>query len=219
MEWWCYAIIILLVVFWITHSEQQTMVSECTSNGLCYDVFPEDSKEAAQMLNEVNNLYIAFMRKLREKYLRNEHPDAYRTRMTEILFEHYNPDKLREHEPRNIGETAFVIGKGSDVAFCLRSGDVFQDSNTLAFVALHEMSHMTNYTRGNDHDAEFWREFKILLTEAKEFGLYEPQDYARSPVNYCGLHINYNPYFDPYINIDRRHLAAVSGLDGAGLAM
>jgi hypothetical protein len=68
------------------------------------------------------------------------------------------------------------------------------DENTLTFVAIHELSHVATQSIG--HKSEFWANFKFLLEEAKEAGIYSPKDYKSSPQEYCGMKITDNPYYD-----------------------
>ena len=68
------------------------------------------------------------------------------------------------------------------------------DINTLTFVALHELSHIMTESIG--HKQEFWQNFKYLLQNAKEAGIYDPIDYKKNPKDYCGMKINDNPYYD-----------------------
>jgi len=37
------------------------------------------------------------------------------------------------------------------------------------------------------HNAEFYQNFRFLLQEAVQEGLYQPVDYMANPVNYCGI--------------------------------
>lgn len=113
------------------------------------------------------------------------------------LMNKYNPDSLRENKPISTSQTSFVNGKGRDVAFCLRkniNGDYHRDFGLIQFVALHELTHIG--TSGYGHGDEFWNYFKFVITEAKEAGIHIPVDYSKNPTNYCGLNIDYNPYFD-----------------------
>ena len=36
----------------------------------------------------------------------------------------------------------------------------------------------------------------FLLQNAKDAGIHSPEDYKRSPKDYCGMKIQDNPYFD-----------------------
>ena len=93
--------------------------------------------------------------------------------------------------------TAYSENKGEKLAFCLntkKNGNNLIDLNTLTFVAIHELAHIASESIG--HKDEFWRNFKFLLTEAKEINVYNPVDYSQKPIEYCGMKITDNPYFD-----------------------
>jgi hypothetical protein len=60
----------------------------------------------------------------------------------------------------------------------------------LTFVLLHEISH---YGDTIGHQTDFWENFKFLLKEAEQFGIYKSVDYAATPEPYCGISINSNP--------------------------
>ena len=62
------------------------------------------------------------------------------------------------------------------------------------FVAIHELAHVASEKIG--HSNEFWSNFKFLLVNAKEIGIYDPVDYKKKQVNYCGMQISDSPYFD-----------------------
>jgi hypothetical protein len=113
------------------------------------------------------------------------------------LHEGFNPLKIMETLPTS-EHTAYSENKGEKLAFCLNKknedNSVLIDENTLAFVALHELAHVA--TKSIGHKSEFWDNFRFLLTEAKEAGLHNPQDYSKSPQEYCGMKITDNPYYD-----------------------
>jgi hypothetical protein len=93
--------------------------------------------------------------------------------------------------------TAYSENKGKKIAFCLNkekhNNNNLIDENTLMFVAIHEMSHIATESIG--HNKEFWDNFKFLLNEAKEAGVYEVVDYSKNNQEYCGMTITDNPYF------------------------
>ena len=68
------------------------------------------------------------------------------------------------------------------------------DENTLTFVAIHELSHVMTESVG--HKKEFWENFKFLLKNAVNMGIYKPVDYKKNPQPYCGMDITDNPYYD-----------------------
>lgn len=126
-------------------------------------------------------------------YMNSKHPEDERTKR---LVEGFNPKKISETLPTS-ELTAYSENKGEKIAFCLnttKEGNKLIDINTLTFVALHELSHIMTESIG--HKQEFWENFKFLLKNAKESGIYHPIDYKNSPQEYCGMTINDNPYYD-----------------------
>ncbi len=129
--------------------------------------------------------------------------------MVDILYEKYpnqervirlkkgfNPKRINETLP-NSQYTAYSENKGEKLAFCLteqKNGSNLIDLNTLTFVALHEISHIMTKSIGHTH--EFWTNFKFMLKEADEAGVYKPVDYKNNPITYCGMDITDNPLYD-----------------------
>jgi len=112
------------------------------------------------------------------------------------LVKNFNPTKISETLPTS-KLTAYSENKGKKIAFCLnkkKNTSELIDLNTLMFVAIHELSHIMTESVG--HEPEFWANFKILLENAKEANVYDPEDYKKDPQNYCGMQITDNPYFD-----------------------
>jgi hypothetical protein len=109
----------------------------------------------------------------------------------------YNPKKIMETLPTS-EYTAYSENKGEKLAFCLDKKKNFQgeliDTNTLTFVALHELAHVS--TKSEGHTPEFWNNFRFLLTQAEKINIYQPIDYKTNPQEYCGMTINSNPYFN-----------------------
>lgn len=132
------------------------------------------------------------------KILVNHCKDKYKTRDNiKRLVSGFNPEKIVETLPTS-EYTAYSENKGQKLAFCLNKNKNGKggliDLNTLMFVAIHEIAHISTLSIG--HTEEFWKNFKFLLQEAKEIGIYEPEDYKKKAKNYCGMKITDNPYFD-----------------------
>lgn len=112
------------------------------------------------------------------------------------MVENFNPTKICETLPTST-HTAYSENKGEKMAFCVtkeKNGTKLIDENTLTFVAIHELAHVC--TKSVGHKDEFWQNFKFLLEEAKKIGIYEPEDYKKSPKKYCGMKLTDNPYYD-----------------------
>jgi hypothetical protein len=114
-----------------------------------------------------------------------------------LLVSGFNPKKITETLPTS-EMTAYSENKGEKIAFCLNkkkeNNSKLIDVNTLMFVAIHELSHIMTISIG--HKEDFWENFKLLLENSKEIGIYDPIDYKKSPENYCGMTITDNPYYD-----------------------
>ena len=112
------------------------------------------------------------------------------------LTENFNPTTVKEILPTS-EYTAYSENKGEKLAFCTttsKTSNELIDSNTLMFVATHEVAHIM--TKSIGHTREFWQNFKFLLQHAAKLKLYIPEDYKKKPKQYCGMEITDNPYYD-----------------------
>ena len=112
------------------------------------------------------------------------------------LVKNFNPNRITETLPTS-KLTAYSENKGEKIAFCLnktKEGNNLIDMETLTFVAIHELSHVMSIDIG--HGDEFWTNFKFLLENAEDAGIYKNVDYKNNPKTYCGMKITDNPYFD-----------------------
>jgi len=127
------------------------------------------------------------------EYVGKKYPDKPNVKR---LVKKFNPKKIVETLPTS-EYTAYSENKGQKIAFCLNKkkedNNNLIDENTLMFVAIHEMSHVASETIG--HNTEFWDNFKFLLNEANNAGLYNPIDYSKNKQDYCGMTISDNPLF------------------------
>jgi hypothetical protein len=148
-----------------------------------------------EKLEMAANLLAEVTQKMKDMvaYMKEKHPEDPRTIR---LVEGFNPKRISETLPTS-ELTAYSENKGEKLAFCLnttKDGNKLIDINTLTFVAFHELSHIMTESIG--HKQDFWQNFKYLLQNAKEAGIYEPVDYKKNPKEYCGMKINDNPYYD-----------------------
>ena len=145
--------------------------------------------EAADLLAMVSNKCTKMV-----EYMKNKYPDDSRCI---YLVKNYNPSRFIETLPTSELK-AYSENKGQKIAFCLNkknsNNNDLIDINTLTFVALHELSHLMTESIG--HNQDFWQNFKFILTNAKEAGIYDPVDYKNNPQEYCSMSITDNPYFD-----------------------
>lgn len=102
----------------------------------------------------------------------------------------YNPDAVTENI-LNL-DTTYTLNK-SDMYFCLtpRKDDIYvYDINTLMFVAIHELAHVSSVSIG--HTDEFKDNFADLVNHGIVLGVYNYIDYSKTPVEYCGVTIKHN---------------------------
>lgn len=110
-----------------------------------------------------------------------------------ILVSRFNPNNFSENDI-TADTTSYSENKGEKIVVCLRDKAPphnFADENTVMFVLLHEMAHLMTTTIG--HTPEFWANFKRILHDGVQCGIYTPVNYAHSPTNYCGMTITDSP--------------------------
>ena len=80
------------------------------------------------------------------------------------LYENYNPNALSEGSVDS-GYTSYSYNKGEKLILCIRqTNKEFVDN--------------------------FWRNFKLLLEEAIDIGIYKKVDFSDKPHDYCGIKIS-----------------------------
>jgi hypothetical protein len=186
-----YVVIFIIFIALTFYLNSDTFNLKCViakRNGNTYCVRDSDRiQQSAELLAEAVERMKQMVSYLKEKY-----PQDKRVLR---LVNNFNPNKIVETLPTS-EFTAYSEGKGAKLAFCLRKHKnemKLIDINTLTFVALHELSHLMTESIG--HKQEFWINFKFMLKNAVDDGIYEPVDYSKSPEDYCGLMIDDNPLF------------------------
>ena len=107
-----------------------------------------------------------------------------------MLKANYRPEKLSEGVDTP-GYTSYSVNKGEQIVLCLRNKDKLMDINTMMFVVLHEFAHLATESIG--HTEEFWTNFKWILEESMNIGVYTRQDFKTNNVDYCGIKITSSP--------------------------
>lgn len=111
------------------------------------------------------------------------------------FLERFNSDVFIENDMQS-RDTSYSENKGQKIVVCLRDKTKAPeypliDANTIMFVVLHEMAHLMTETIG--HTQEFWSNFRRILQDASQIGLYQPVNYASRPTPYCGMTITDSP--------------------------
>ena len=111
------------------------------------------------------------------------------------LKNNYNHTIINEaaNDPRY---TTYTIDK-KYLHICLKTRDDNEhlyDLNTLMYVILHELAHLSNYDKSGNpiigHGKEFQSIFKLYTSAAIDLNIYKYIDYSKNPKNYCGIIIN-----------------------------
>ena len=154
-----------------------------------------DMNDAADKLAEIKQRLLTLLEKLNVENMSNGNTDDSINR----LLQKFNHKNISE-TVKGSKHTSYSINKGEKIVMCLRSRDAeekLQDINILMFVAIHEVAHVM--TKSIGHTKEFWSNFKRLLKQAIEIGIYTPKDYSSDPVSYCGMMVKDSPLYDPSI--------------------
>ena len=177
----------LAYLLWDTYVVGDVEYVKSTVDGNEYQVrnLP-DKQDASDLLANIRIKLETFVKHISKMY-----PDDPRTIN---MIQNFHSDKLVEGKD-DARYTSYSINKGEKIVFCLRSRgkgvQTLMDLNTMMFVALHEMSHICSVSIG--HTDEFWNNFKFILQEAIQIGIYKEQDFKSKPVEYCGMTITDSP--------------------------
>ena len=145
-----------------------------------------NSQEAADKLANLKNDILKFV-----DHMRQVHSEDYGVKR---MLNNLRLNSLIECDPHHKYKS-YSVNKGEELAICLRhtqEGYPFNDNNSIMFTTGHELAHVMNKTVG--HDESFWEYMRFNLEEMEKINLYQPIDYAKSPVQYCGMTINHTPY-------------------------
>ena len=146
-----------------------------------------DKQDAADKIAEIRAKLINFM----DWYKAD--PSAMADPRVKVMVERFNPETFIENDI-HASTTSYSENKGEKIVVCIRDKRApypFADENTVMFVLLHEMAHLMTTTVG--HTPEFWANFKRILHDAVQCGLYSPVNYTHSPTDYCGMTITDSP--------------------------
>lgn len=143
----------------------------------------DDSKEAADLIAKIKQRIITLIEHMEKTFGISDERVA-------NLKNNFRPDRLKEGVSIP-GYTSYSVNKGEQIVLCLRNKDSLVDINTMMFVVLHEMAHLASVSIG--HTEEFWNNFRWILEESINIGIYVKQDFEKKPVEYCGMDITSSP--------------------------
>ena len=186
-------IVFILIISYKLYIDSDYFQLKCIVSTVDGDKYCVRERKNLQQASDLLASITVKMKKL-VSFVDEKYPDKPNIRR---LVKKFNPNKIMETLPTS-EYTAYSENKGKKIAFCLNkekhNNNNLIDENTLMFVAIHEMSHVATESIG--HNKEFWDNFKFLLKEAKEAGLYNIVDYSTHNEEYCGMTITDNPYFN-----------------------
>jgi len=174
-----FVIAVLIIMFIQNHYGEVEYVRSSIDNRLYLVRKLPDSKEAANYLADINDKLMQLVRHMMAKYPNNK----------EVLqmYRNYNPDSISEGSPES-GYTSYTVNKGEKLVICIRQRDnSFVEKNVCLYPAIHELAHIMTIELG--HTDTFWKNFRLLLKEAIDLGIYTKVDFTSKPHDYCGIKI------------------------------
>lgn len=177
-----FVIIIILFLYIKSYYAEVTYVKSKIDNKSYLVRKLPDSQQAADFLATIN----IDLQKL-VKYLVATYPDNANIKR---LYKNFNPDNISEGSPYS-GYTSYSVNKGERIILCIRQNDekgTFVDKNVAMYVTIHELAHLATESIG--HEPDFWANFKFILQEAVNIGLYTKVDFAKNPQPFCGIKVS-----------------------------
>lgn len=114
--------------------------------------------------------------------------------VAERLRDRWSRCMLRETGPRS-SKLGVTVDKDREIQLCIRNPrGGFEDPNMSMFVVLHELAHVMSVSY--DHEPEFYENFDAVTKAAVQIGVYEPEDFTKTPRSYCGAEISNTPCAD-----------------------
>lgn len=159
-------------------------------DGHQYDMQNLPSKEqAVKLMAEIRSRLVKLFTHYKETPGLDQDPPVGR------FLARFTPDVFVENDMAS-KDTSYSENKGQKIVVCLRDKTKapsypLVSTNTIMFVMLHEMAHLMTETIG--HTQEFWGNFKRILGDAVQIGIYHPVNYAHQPTPYCGMMITDTP--------------------------
>jgi len=187
-------IIIVLICFIIKKEGFNTVLKKCDYNNKKYEV--QDSYYNKKIVNLIGKIDITidkFVNYLLKSY-NNPNSKWYKNirRLEKNLFN----TKFKE-SPFEKNTSSYTINKGEVISICLRQKNknkTIHDFNTLMFVVIHELAHVMSIKEG--HTTEWMDNFRFLLKEGEKAEIYTPINYSINNMNYCGVDVTHNPYYN-----------------------
>ena len=198
------AVLFFLVLILKTHlkkkkSVESFLIKRSSLNSTDYNVQDDLPQPdfAADLLAQLREKTSLLQECLQNKYINKKSAEIAPEDLTAVKrlldrLETYTIDEA----PFEEDSSSYTINK-KQMSFCLRKKNKhknFHDLETLNFVLIHELAHVMSVSQG--HNEEFMRNFRLLLREAHDCGIYNPVNYGINPMTYCGVRVTHNPYYN-----------------------
>ena len=182
-------VLILTITLLIKNEGFATIFKTSKHNNKSYEVQDvKDSQQVANLMGKIELKINKFTKYLIDKYPNDERIIRLQDNLEEIKY---------KESPFEKGTSSYTINKGELMSICLRQKNALKeihDLNTLMFVVIHELGHVMTLSTG--HTQEWINNFRFLLKEAEQYGIYNPVDYSEENINYCGVDVTHNPYYN-----------------------
>ena len=179
-------VLILICFYLVYHYNNEKGLTKVVSNvdNEEYTVqIKDDSKEAADLIAKIKKRLIILLEHLKKTYGNSD-------KRVSLLESNFRPDAIKEGV-QTPGYTSYSVNKGEQIILCLRNKDSLVDINTMMFVVLHEFAHLATESIGDR--TEFWDNFRWILEESINIGIYTKQEFEKKSVEYCGMDITSSP--------------------------
>ncbi len=145
-----------------------------------------DMENSAELLAEIKRRLGKLVIFCSDKYPRKEN--------IQQLKHRFKAANVQETSKNDTG-TSYTVNKGDELHMCLRAKGTSElhDINILMFVAIHELAHIMSSSYG--HNNEFGQNFRFLLKEAVNCGIYVAEDYNRNTKEFCGIQVTSTPLY------------------------
>lgn len=175
-----FVMIVIIIMYVKQYYGEVSYIKSSVDNRMYLVRKMEDQKQAANYLADINKMGVKLINHMKSKY--PDDPNVKR------LVENYNPNNISEGSTDS-GYTSYSINKGEKIILCIRQKDdnSLVDKNVVMYVFVHELAHLM--TKEVGHTPTFWENFKFLLQEAVDTGLYTKVDYSKDHAKYCGIKI------------------------------
>lgn len=182
-----FAIIILLIIYviyyWYNYDNMTFIKSSIDNKYYMVRNLPDKVKAADLLATLRNNILVL------KKHLVDNKDGSYKEFKDYIERLETKVHDVTISENNNKDDTtAYSVNKGEELILCLRSkkhSNQFHDTNTLMYVILHEISHIS--CPEYNHTPLFKKIFAFLTETAVKLNMYKIINYNQTPTEYCGI--------------------------------